>query len=154
MDYKIFGRRTGLRVSELALGTGNFGTGWGYGSEPEDARKMFDRFAQAGGNFIDTADTYQFGESERLMNLAELSSAAGRRWRAREPLRASRVAARSGAAERARRQVWTALARPPLGDGGSQLAPPERSCGVQASPSGRPGPPPPPRRARQFCEIL
>jgi aryl-alcohol dehydrogenase-like predicted oxidoreductase len=67
MNYKIFGRRTGLRVSELALGTGNFGTGWGYGSEPADARKMFDRFAQAGGTFIDTADTYQFGQSERLV---------------------------------------------------------------------------------------
>jgi aryl-alcohol dehydrogenase-like predicted oxidoreductase len=67
MDYQIFGRRTGLRVSELALGTGNFGTGWGYGAEPEDARKMFDRFVQAGGNFIDTADTYQFGQSERLV---------------------------------------------------------------------------------------
>jgi aryl-alcohol dehydrogenase-like predicted oxidoreductase len=40
MDYQIFGRRTGLRVSELALGTGNFGTGWGYGAEPEDARKI------------------------------------------------------------------------------------------------------------------
>lgn len=31
MRYKVFGRRTGLRVSELALGTGNFGTGWGHG---------------------------------------------------------------------------------------------------------------------------
>jgi aryl-alcohol dehydrogenase-like predicted oxidoreductase len=67
MNYEIFGRRTGLRVSELALGTGNFGTGWGYGAEPEDARKMFDRFVQAGGTFIDTADTYQFGQSERLV---------------------------------------------------------------------------------------
>ena len=67
MRYKIFGRRTGLRVSELALGTGNFGTGWGYGAEPSDARKMFDRFAEAGGNFIDTADSYQLGQSERLV---------------------------------------------------------------------------------------
>jgi aryl-alcohol dehydrogenase-like predicted oxidoreductase len=67
MDYKIFGRRTGLRVSELTLGTGNFATGWGYGAEPEDARKMFDRFVQAGGTFIDTADTYQFCQSERLV---------------------------------------------------------------------------------------
>ena len=33
MRYKIFGRRTGLRVSELALGTGNFGTGWSHGAE-------------------------------------------------------------------------------------------------------------------------
>jgi len=67
MRYTIFGRRTGLRVSEFALGTGNFGTGWGHGAEPEDARKIFDRFAQAGGTFIDTADAYQFGQSERLV---------------------------------------------------------------------------------------
>jgi aryl-alcohol dehydrogenase-like predicted oxidoreductase len=67
MRYTIFGRRTGLRVSEFALGTGNFGTGWGYGSELEEARAMFERFARAGGNFIDTADTYQFGQSERLV---------------------------------------------------------------------------------------
>lgn len=67
MQYKTFGRRTGLRVSEFALGTGNFGTRWGYGSEPADARRIFDRFAEAGGNFIDTANNYQFGESEELL---------------------------------------------------------------------------------------
>jgi aryl-alcohol dehydrogenase-like predicted oxidoreductase len=38
MRYKAFGRRTGLRVSELALGAGNFGTGWGHGTEPDEAR--------------------------------------------------------------------------------------------------------------------
>lgn len=64
MKYTTFGRNTGLRVSELALGTGNFGTGWGYGSEKAEARQVFDRYAEAGGNFIDTADTYQFGQSE------------------------------------------------------------------------------------------
>ena len=32
MQYRIFGRRTGLLVSELALGAGNFGTCWGHGS--------------------------------------------------------------------------------------------------------------------------
>ena len=67
MRYKIFGRRTGLRVSELALGAGNFGTGWGHGAEPGEARRMFDRYAEAGGNFLDTADTYQFGQSETLL---------------------------------------------------------------------------------------
>lgn len=35
MRCKIFGQRSGLRVSELALGTGNFGTGWGHGAEPD-----------------------------------------------------------------------------------------------------------------------
>lgn len=67
MQYKIFGRQTGLRVSEYALGTGNFGTGWGYGTEAKEARAIFDRFVQAGGNFIDTADAYQFGQSETLL---------------------------------------------------------------------------------------
>jgi aryl-alcohol dehydrogenase-like predicted oxidoreductase len=67
MRYKIFGRRTGLRVSELALGAGNFGTRWGHGAKREEAKKVFDAYVEAGGNFIDTADTYQFGESEELV---------------------------------------------------------------------------------------
>lgn len=67
MRYKIFGRRTGLRVSELALGAGNFGTRWGHGAESNEARKVFDAYVGAGGNFIDTADSYQFGESEELV---------------------------------------------------------------------------------------
>lgn len=67
MRYRSFGRRTGLRVSELALGAGNFGTRWGHGAERAEAKRVFDRFAEAGGNFIDTADTYQFGESEELV---------------------------------------------------------------------------------------
>ncbi len=67
MKYKILGQRTGLRVSEFALGAGNFGTRWGHGAEPADARAMFDRFVEAGGNFIDTADGYQFGQSEELV---------------------------------------------------------------------------------------
>lgn len=40
MRYRIFGRHTGLRVSELALGAGNFGTRWGHGADPADARKV------------------------------------------------------------------------------------------------------------------
>ena len=41
MRYRIFGRRTGLRVSELALGAGNFGTRWGHGAERAEAKKVF-----------------------------------------------------------------------------------------------------------------
>lgn len=67
MRYKTFGRRTGLRVSELALGTGNFGTGWGHGAEREEAQAIFEAYAAAGGNFIDTADAYQLGQSETLV---------------------------------------------------------------------------------------
>ncbi|WP_216842641.1 aldo/keto reductase [Arthrobacter sp. NEB 688] len=67
MQYTTFGRRTGLRISELALGTGNFGTGWGAGAEPEVARAMFERYVEAGGNVIDTADAYQAGQSEEIV---------------------------------------------------------------------------------------
>jgi aryl-alcohol dehydrogenase-like predicted oxidoreductase len=68
MKYKIFGRQSGLRVSELALGTGQFGTALrGYGAEREEARRIFDGYAEAGGNFIDTADAYQAGQSETFV---------------------------------------------------------------------------------------
>lgn len=67
MKFKVFGRNSGLRVSELALGTGNFGTGWGHGAEPEEAKKIFDQYVNAGGNFFDTANAYQRGESESLL---------------------------------------------------------------------------------------
>ena len=66
MKYTPFGR-TGLQVSQIALGTGNFGTGWGYGADPDTAETIFNAYAQAGGNFIDTADVYQFGQSEELL---------------------------------------------------------------------------------------
>jgi aryl-alcohol dehydrogenase-like predicted oxidoreductase len=65
--YKLFGKHTGLRVSELVLGTGNFGTAWGHGSTPEESRRIFDAYAEAGGNFIDTANGYQFGQSEQIL---------------------------------------------------------------------------------------
>jgi len=52
MRYRIFGRRTGLRVSELALETGNFGTRWGHGAERDEAKKVFDAYVEAGGNFM------------------------------------------------------------------------------------------------------
>ena len=67
MRYKIFGRQAGLRVSSLALGTGNFGTGWGHGADREESKQIFDGYAAAGGNFIDTADAYQFGQSEEMV---------------------------------------------------------------------------------------
>lgn len=67
MRYRGFGRRTGLRVSELSLGTGNFGTGWGHGADREESKKIFDAYVAAGGNFIDTADGYQNGQSEEMV---------------------------------------------------------------------------------------
>ena len=67
MRYKLFGKHTGLRVSELVLGAGNFGTRWGHGAEPDEARRIFEAYADAGGNFIDTANGYQFGQSEEIL---------------------------------------------------------------------------------------
>jgi aryl-alcohol dehydrogenase-like predicted oxidoreductase len=67
MRYKILGRHTGLRVSELALGAGMFGTRWGHGADRDESRRVFDGYVEAGGNFLDTSDSYQFGESETLL---------------------------------------------------------------------------------------
>jgi aryl-alcohol dehydrogenase-like predicted oxidoreductase len=67
MRYSSFGRRTGLRVSEYALGTGNFGTAWSSGVDTADARALFDRFVDAGGTFLDTAAMYQGGQAETML---------------------------------------------------------------------------------------
>lgn len=56
-----------MRVSELALGTMTFGDAWGWGADPATARRIFDVFAEAGGNFVDTACNYTDGESEDLV---------------------------------------------------------------------------------------
>jgi aryl-alcohol dehydrogenase-like predicted oxidoreductase len=66
MQYKLLGR-SGLRVSELCLGTMTFGEEWGWGDNKEISRKVFDTFIEAGGNFIDTANTYTNGTSEQLL---------------------------------------------------------------------------------------
>jgi len=66
MQYKLFGK-SGLRVSELALGTMTFGEEWGWGSNKSDSKKVFDVFAKEGGNFIDTANRYTEGTSEKYV---------------------------------------------------------------------------------------
>jgi aryl-alcohol dehydrogenase-like predicted oxidoreductase len=62
--YTLLGR-TGLRVSRLALGTMTFGTEHGFGCDRTTSRALFDRYLDDGGNFIDTADVYTQGTSER-----------------------------------------------------------------------------------------
>ncbi|RSM57291.1 aldo/keto reductase [Amycolatopsis sp. WAC 01376] len=64
--YRLLGR-SGLRVSPLALGAATFGTEWGWGAGRDEARKLFDHYVERGGNFIDTANTYTDGSSERLL---------------------------------------------------------------------------------------
>ena len=63
MRYQLLGN-SGLRVSEAALGTMTFGEEWGWGTAKEEARKVYDAFREAGGNFIDTANMYTNGTSE------------------------------------------------------------------------------------------
>jgi aryl-alcohol dehydrogenase-like predicted oxidoreductase len=64
--YRLLGR-SGLRVSPLCLGTMTFGTEWGWGADRETSRAIFDAYAERGGNFIDTANFYTNGTSERLV---------------------------------------------------------------------------------------
>jgi aryl-alcohol dehydrogenase-like predicted oxidoreductase len=66
MRYTLFGR-SGLRVSEICLGAMRFGTEPDRGIDKATARQVFDAFADAGGNFVDTANVYNRGDSERTI---------------------------------------------------------------------------------------
>ena len=66
MRYKLLGK-SGLRVSELCLGTMTFGDDWGWGASKEESRMLFEAFVEAGGNFIDTANNYTNGTSEKFI---------------------------------------------------------------------------------------
>lgn len=66
MRYKLLGK-SGLRVSELCLGTMTFGEDWGWGASKDESRQVFDAFVEAGGNFIDTANGYTDGSSEKIL---------------------------------------------------------------------------------------
>src|SRR3989337_405633 len=66
MRYQLLGN-SGLRVSELCLGTMTFGEDWGWGASREESRKIFDTYVEAGGNFIDTAVNYTNGTSEKFV---------------------------------------------------------------------------------------
>ncbi len=77
MRYKLLGR-SGLRVSELCLGTMTFGEDWGWGAPREECARMVEAFAEAGGNFIDTANIYTGGSSEKITG--ELIAPERERW--------------------------------------------------------------------------
>ena len=66
MQYRLLGN-SGLRVSEAALGTMTFGEDWGWGAAKDEARKIYDAFREAGGNFLDTANIYTNGASESFL---------------------------------------------------------------------------------------
>jgi len=66
MNYRLLGK-SGLRVSEFALGTMTFGDDWGWGSVKDEAQKVYNTFRESGGNFIDTANIYTNGTSESFL---------------------------------------------------------------------------------------
>ena len=66
MKYRLLGK-SGLRVSEAALGTMTFGDEWGWGSPKDEAQKIYETYREAGGNFIDTANFYANGTSEKFV---------------------------------------------------------------------------------------
>ncbi len=65
MRYRLLGR-TGLRVSELFLGAMAFGEQGG-GAPAAECRRILDRYADAGGNVVDTAVNYRGGQSESIL---------------------------------------------------------------------------------------
>ena len=66
MKYKVLGT-SGMKVSELCLGTMTFGEEFGIGAPEAESRRVYDGFLDAGGNFIDTANIYNQGTSERML---------------------------------------------------------------------------------------
>ncbi|MEJ2558320.1 MAG: aldo/keto reductase [Anaerolineae bacterium] len=62
MEYRFLGR-TGLKVSEIGLGTQTFG----WGADEAAAHALADHFVEAGGNFFDTSNIYNQGQSETML---------------------------------------------------------------------------------------
>ena len=66
MKNRLLGK-TGLRVSEINLGTMTFGEEWGWGANKEVSTQIWDAYVNKGGNFIDTANRYTEGTSEKYV---------------------------------------------------------------------------------------
>ena len=69
MEHRLLGD-SGLAVSALALGTMVFGEGKARSASPEESARIVDRFLEAGGTHIDTADVYAGGRSEEIVGRA------------------------------------------------------------------------------------
>ena len=67
LDHYVTLGRSGLRVSPFCLGAMTFGQDWGWGSSPEESTRIFDHYAELGGNFVDTANVYTKGHSEKII---------------------------------------------------------------------------------------
>lgn len=58
---------SGLAVSPFCLGAMTFGEDWGWGSSVKESEAIIDAFMDRGGNFIDTANAYTRGHSEKII---------------------------------------------------------------------------------------
>jgi aryl-alcohol dehydrogenase-like predicted oxidoreductase len=67
LDHYVTIGHSGLRVSPLCLGAMTFGEEWGWGSTVADSERILDRYLEKGGNFIDTANGYTKGHSEKII---------------------------------------------------------------------------------------
>lgn len=77
MKYKLLGH-SGLRVSEICLGTMSFGDNWGFGADREESHRIIADYAEVGGNFLDTANKYHEGQTEEFVG--EAIAADRERW--------------------------------------------------------------------------
>ncbi|MFZ1864725.1 MAG: aldo/keto reductase [Polyangiales bacterium] len=66
LRYRLLGT-SGLRVSEICLGTMSFGDQWGFGADEATSHRILDAYADAGGNFLDTANKYHGGQTEEIV---------------------------------------------------------------------------------------
>jgi aryl-alcohol dehydrogenase-like predicted oxidoreductase len=66
LKYRLLGR-SGLRVAQLALGTMTFGLRDDWGTDAAEARRIYEAYREAGGNYIDTANQYAGGASEEII---------------------------------------------------------------------------------------
>jgi aryl-alcohol dehydrogenase-like predicted oxidoreductase len=67
LDHFVTLGRSGLRVSPLCLGGMTFGEERGWGVDAETSQRIIDRYLDRGGNFIDTANSYNRGHSEKII---------------------------------------------------------------------------------------
>lgn len=66
LRYRMLGR-TGIKVSEICLGTMSFGQDWGFGADEPTSHKVLDAYVENGGNFLDTANKYHNGQTEEYV---------------------------------------------------------------------------------------
>ena len=66
LRYRLLGK-SGLGVSEICLGTMSFGDQWGFGADEATSHAVLDAYAEAGGNFLDTANKYHGGQTEEIV---------------------------------------------------------------------------------------